>query len=348
MPMKTKALLLGIVMVLVWYFPCFASKSMTNAKFVNYIFGRYDYSYFIIQPDNLHEFQHLRHFPFTAFMFINYFNSEKLANLTVKEIKNGSLGSDDSCCAGEEFYEVLKFDKLKGFEAFDWKIKQLDEFGIAAQKNQIIAKLIEIYGNYLSDFKSYLNGIDGTYRLRQGKLRYSTWNKLYEYDEKVEIDIPTPRSNYEQIDIDDYDFDKQVFRIELLSPVSRRGSKGWEYHYVKKFKKKYGSPEYQSHPVLYNIDFPEEMYIPMSLDIAGKMFREEKRLYCETILTVVPESGSFGYSGNAFFVMASNFNIVKVTKNYYKSKSWIKEEGKYVGNPVHTIEVESTKERPLW
>jgi hypothetical protein len=65
----------------------------------------------------------------------------------------------------------------------------------------------------------------------------------------------------------------------------------------------------------------------MSLDIAKKMFREEKRVYCETILTVVPESASFGYSGNTFFVMASNFNIVKVTKTTTKEKAGFKKKG---------------------
>ena len=45
---------------------------------------------------------------------------------------------------------------------------------------------------------------------------------------------------------------------------------------------------------------------------------DDDEVLCETILTVTPEKGAFGYPGTSFFVMTSNFNIKKVVKNYYK------------------------------
>ena len=84
----------------------------------------------------------------------------------------------------------------------------------------------------------------------------------------------------------------------------------------------------------------------MQLKDAEKIFRSG-RVFCETILTVRPEKKAFGYSGNAFFVMTSNFKTTKITKNYYKNKDWSTEEEKFIGDPVFTIELESEENRPL-
>lgn len=343
--MKKVALLFGII-IGIWNLPCFASASMTNAKMVNYIFGRYDYSYFLVIPDNLLEYRHLSYNPFTALMFLIYYDEEKIANLTVKELKSGSLGGSGSCCAGYGFDDALKFDKLKGFEGMADEIHRSNEFEIADQKDQILSTLVEIYSKYKDDYKRYLQGVDGTYKFRKGKLRYSNWKKLEEYDEDVEINEPSAWEFYEQIAIEDYDFDEKFLKIMTLSPSSRVSSQGWEYYYIRKFKKKYGDLKYLNTP-LNGIDFPEEVQIPMSIEDAKKLFPEKDKVFCETILTVKLEEGAIGYSGNAFFVMASNFNIIKITKNYFPRKKWSKEENKFFGDPILTIELESNENQPL-
>lgn len=140
----------------------------------------------------------------------------------------------------------------------------------------------------------------------------------------------------------------QVENKSMDHPNSKRSSQGWEYHYVKEFKKKYGKLKYQNKPFLYNIDFPEEVQIQMSLKDAKKIFPEKDKVLCETILTVQSESGAFGYPGASFFVMTSNFNIIKITKNNYKNKDWSNEEQKFIDVPVFTIELESEEIQPFY
>jgi hypothetical protein len=345
--LKIAPALIGIIIV-IWHFTCLASASSPNANIVNYKFGRYDYNFFLIIPDNLTEYKYLSHNPFTSFMFLNYYNEEKIAKLTVKELKSRSLGGPDSGFIGNGFYEVLKFDKLKGFEDIAEDLINFNEFDIAERKDEILSKLVELYGKYKADFKGYLEGFDGTYQFRKGNLKHSTLNKLKEYNEKVKSREPNPRSFYQRTDINDYNFDEKFFKIDLLNPKSKRSSQGWEYHYLKKFKRKYGSLEYQNNPILYNIDFPEEIRLPMSLEDAKKIFPIEDNVFCETILTVTPEKGAFGYQGASFFVMTSNFNIKKITKKYYNQKNWSDEEQKFIGDPVLTIELKSKENQPLY
>lgn len=339
--------LIGII-ISIWPFPCFASASSTNAKLVNYIFGRYNYNFFLIIPDNLTEYEYLSHYPFTSFMFLNYYDEEKIAKLTVNELKSLSLGGTDSCCVGDGFYDALKFDKIKGFEDVAEDLISYNEFDIAERKDEILSKLIELYGKYKDDYNRYLQGFTGTYKFKKANLKHSTLKKLKDYNETVEINEPNPESFHERIDIKDYDFDEKLFKIRLLYPNSKRSSQGWEYHYVKEFKKKYGALEYLNKPVLYNIDFPEEIQVPMSLNDAKKIFPDEDKVFCETILTVTPEEGAFGYPGASFFVMTSNFNIKKITKNYYKRKNWSEQEQKFIGDPVLTIELMSKENQPFY
>ena len=347
MPIKIATLLFGIT-ISIWILPCFASTSSTNSKMVNYIFGRYNYNFFLIIPDNLSEYEYLSHYPFTAFMFINYYDETKLANLTVKELKSRSLAGPDSCCVDDGFYEVLTFDRIKGFEEFAEALNNYNEFDIAENKNELLSNLIKIYGQYKDEYDRYLQGIDGTYKFRKNELKHVTLKKLKEYNETVEINEPDPTSFQERMDIDYYDFDEKLFKIDLLHPISKRSSQGWEYHYVKEFKKKYGKMEYHDKPFLYNIDFPEEMRIPMSLKDAKKIFPADDRVICETILTVTPEKGAIGYPGTSFFVMTSKFNIKKITKNYYKRKDWSNKEQKFIDVPVLTIELESKENLPFY
>lgn len=78
---------------------------------------------------------------------------------------------------------------------------------------------------------------------------------MKEYNKNVEIDEPIPKSFYERIDVKDYDFDKKLFRIELLSPISKLSSKGWEYHYLKKLKDQFKGLEYLEKAALYNLKY---------------------------------------------------------------------------------------------
>lgn len=331
----------------IWILPCFASTSSTNSKLANYIFGRYNFSFFLIIPDNLSEYEYLSHYPFTAFMFLNYYDEQKLANLTVKELKSCSLAGPDSCCVDDGFYEVLTFDRIKGFEEFAKDLNNYNEFDIAEKKNEILSNLIRIYSQYKDEFDRYLQGFDGTYKFRKNDLTHAKLKKLKEYNETVEIIEPDPTSFQERIDIENYDFDEKLFNINVLHPISKRSSQGWEYHYVKEYKKKYFKIEYHDKPFLYNIDFPEEMRVPMSLNDAKKIFPDDDRVVCETILTVKPERGAFGYPGTSFFVMTSKFNIKKITKNYYKRKDWSNKEQKFIDGPVLTIELESEENLPF-
>ena len=347
MPLKIATLLFGIT-ISIWILPSFASTSSTNSTLVNYIFGRYNYNFFIIIPDNLSEYEYLSHYPFTAFMFLNYYDESKLANLTVKELKSRSLAGPDSCCADDGFYEVLTLDRIKGFEYYAEALISYNEFDIAEKKNELISKLIKIYGQYKDEYDRYLKGFDGTYKFRKNDLKRATLIELKEYNEKIKINEPDPTSFHERINIENYDFDEKIFTMDLLHPISKRSSQGWEYHYVKEFKKKYGKMEYHDKPFLYNIDFPEEMQIPMSLKDAKKIFPDDDRVICETILTVTPEKGAIGYSGTSFFVMTSKFNIKKITKNYYKRKDWSDKIQMFVSDPVLTLELNSTENKPFY
>jgi hypothetical protein len=337
-----------VIIISILHLPCFASESFTNAKLVNYNFGRYHFNYFLIIPDNLSEYEYLSHNPFTAFMFLEYYDKDKIAELTVKELKSRSLGGPDSCCVDDGFFDALNLDKIKGFEDIAEALADYNEFDIAEKKDQILSKLVDIYGKYKEEHNRYLQGFEGTYTFRKANLKHSTLKKLKEYNETIEIIEPNPMSFYERIDIKNYDFDQKLFNIDVLRPKSKRSSQGWEYHYVKDFKKKYGKLEYQKKPFLYNIDFPENIKIPMTLKDAKKIFPEDDRVLCETILTVTPEEGSFGYPGASFFVMTSRFSIKKVTKNYYKRKDWSNKEQKFIEDPVFTIELKSKENRPFY
>lgn len=347
MATKIAPLLIGVIFSIL-ILPSFASTSSTNSNLVNYVFGRYNYKFSLIIPDNLSEYKYLSHYPFTAFMFLNFYDESKLANLTVKEINSHSLAGPDSCCVGDGFFEVLTFDKIKGFEKFAEVLKDYNEFDIAEKKNELISNLIKVYGQYKEEYDKYLQGFDGTYKFRKNDLRHATLIELKEYNETVKINEPGPTSFHERLNIENYDFDEKLFKIDLLHPISNRSSQGWEYHYVKAFKRKYGKIEYRDKPFLYNIDFPEEIRIPMSLEDAKKIFPEDDRVICETILTVSPEKGAFGYPGTSFFVMTSKFNIKKITKNYYKRKDWSRKIQMFVSDPVLTIDIEPKENLPLY
>ena len=97
--------------------------------------------------------------------------------------------------------------------------------------------------------------------------------------------------------------------------------------------------------VLFNLPLKKFFHLLIS---RKKLFADKDRVYCETILTVTPEQGYFGYPGSAFFVMTSSFNIKKITKNYYKRKNWSSAKKMFVGGPVLTIVLKSNDKHLLY
>ena len=224
---------------------CFASESHINAKLVNYTLGKFEHNYYLIIPDNISDYETLGHYPFTAFMLLRHYDKEKISNLTVKELKTGSLGSPISCCAGNEYFDILKFGKIKGFERVAEDLETLDEFGITERKNEILSTLLECFTKYKEDYERYLHGMSGCYRFRKGKFGLFAENPLKEYNDTVKSnERKNPFSFYERIDITDYDFDKKQISVKLFEPYSKISSNGWEYHYIRKFKNKYQNQKY--------------------------------------------------------------------------------------------------------
>jgi len=330
--------LLGIVVIL-WPTICLSSQNLTNARLVNYTFGRFKYSYFLLIPDNIQEYTYLGHYPLTAFIFLHYYDNSKIAKLTVKELKSRSLGNFYSDFTNNNFYDVLMYDKLKGFEKIAENLPKIDEFQLSEYKDEIIDELLNVYDNYRNEYLMYLKGIEGTYIFRKGNLDTPSWKRLEEYSGTVYMNEPSQRSYYEIIDIEDYDLDSQVFSIKTLSPISIRGSKisAWEYYYKKMIGCRYK-----------NFVFPDEIQMHLSIKDAEKVLTGKDKTYCETIVTVKPEDGSFGYEGNAVFIKTSNFNILNIIKNYYKGRSWSPVEEKFIEEPKYSIQLESNEENTFY
>lgn len=340
--------IVGIVVIL-WPTFCFSSQNMTNARLVNYTFGRFQYSYYLLIPDNIQEYTYLSNYPLTAFIFLYYYDKNKIANLTVKELKSRSLGNSYSDFTNNNFYDVLMYDKLKGFEKIAEYLIKMDEFQIAENKSDIIAELLIVYENYRNEYLMYLKGIEGTYKFRTCNFDIQFSNKLEEYSGNVKKNELPPRSYYDIVDIKDYDLDKQVFSIETLAPISTRGlsTKAWEYHYKKKIGDRHKNVNLVKSSILQNIVFPDELRIHLSVTDAKKLLKRKDKLYCETILTVKPEKGIFGYEGNAFLIMTSNFNILKITKNYHSGRAWSPVDEKFIEEPIYSIQFESNEENPF-
>ena len=336
--------LMGIVVIL-WPTFCLSSQNQTNAKLVNYIFGRFDYSYFLLIPDNIQEYTYLGHYPLTAFIFLHHYDKNKISELTVKELKSRSLGNSYSDTTSNNFYDVLMYDKLKGFEKIAENLTKMDEFQIYENKSNIIAELLKVYDNYRNEYLMYLKGIEGTYIFRKNNLDTAHLKKLEEYNGPVYIKEPSPRSYYEMVDIEDYDLDRQVVSIETLSPISIIDSSvfAWETYY-KKIKYRHKNMESGELPIFNNTDFPDKIQIHLSIKDVNKLLAGKDKIYCETILTVKPYEGSFGYEGNAVFIKTSNFTILKIIKNYYKGRSWSPVERNFIEKPTCSIQLESHEE----
>jgi hypothetical protein len=343
-----KSFIVFIVFFSSFHTLCLAAENHTNARLVNYAVGRHDHNYFLLLPINISDFECLGHYPFTAFMFLKNYDAEKISKLTVKELNSGSLAGNDSCCASAEYFDVLKFDKIRGFENMARDLERFDEFSITEKKQEIISRLLDCHAAYKKEYQTHLRGMNGSYLFRKSKFGFLIGRPLEAYNENVEINEgESPSAFYDQIDKGHYDFDRRFIKIEPLSPYSKIGSSGWEYHYIQKYKAKYRDKKYKENAKLYHRDFPEEIDVPLTIEDAKKLFADSERVFSETILKVTPKEGYFGYPGIHFFVMTSSFEIKKVIKRFYKKQSWSHKEKRFISDPVLTIELESNEDHPF-
>lgn len=294
-----------------------------NAKLMKFYFDSYNKIQLLI-PDNISDYQYLNHYPLSAFLFVTLYDQQKIANLNVKDIMNGHLGRWD-------FYDILSFDRIKGFEDIATEIKKLDEFGVAARKNEIISKLIDCYKTYYKDYERYLKGMNGYYIFKNPteEDRY-TWPMLPEY-RKVKS-IPTTNFMHE-ISRDKYNFDRGLIEIITFGHYRLNYNDSWEYGYMSKFYDIYKNSK--------KVDprFPKSISIPMSIDNARKLFGDQQKAFCETLFTVKPVYGLFGKFSTLTYKV-SNFDIYKITKKCYREDTGF-------NDPVLIFEFESTKDKPF-
>ena len=283
--------------------------SVTNAALVQ--FGAYK----LLIPDNFKDdYPYLSHYPLAAFRFAKNFNERAIDAITVEKLKSGSLGYHSD-------YDLFRLDKIKGFELTAGEIKSLDEFGIAAKRNEIISKLKESWRNYRKDYNRYLKGTNGSYKFKIDRF-HSYYEQKY-------------GSTFYEVSKDTYKFDSRMMDIELFQPRSVYQGNGWEYFYVGKFRQKYSNSR------SINAKFPDSISVPLSIDDARKLFGEPDKTFCETILEVIPREGFFGYDGGAYIDLTQDFDIKKIKKYFYK-------ESKGLNEPVLIIVIESSGNKPLY
>lgn len=305
--------------------PMVVEVKAPNAKLVKYIVG-YN-TYWLLLPDNIDEYKYLGKYPFTAFLFVNWFNETKLDQIPVKTLMQGSLAP------GGDFYYILAFGKIEGFQDTADRIKNLDEFEMSSKKNEVIAKLKECYRNYLEDYKKYLRGNNGYYVFKNGKYPRDTTTELTEYPHGTWTSVRMAGIDYQwsTVSRDDYSFDKQAITLELLGPIANSGmeeSGMWESEYERRF--------YQNH----QNGLPKKITVPMVMDDAKKLFGSEKEAFCQSLLAVQPKFGFFGNSGT-ITQMVTNFGILKIGKTCFRKDTGFE-------SPVLMFEIGSTPAKPLY
>ena len=334
-----------VIIIFISFLYCIpiSANSETNANLIHYEFGSIGYEYILLLPDNISDYEYMGHYPLTAFIFLKLYDEKKIEKIGVKQFMSGSLGTDDAFNAGGQYYHVLKFDKIKGFEGTAEKLKSLDEFGIVEQKFEIISKLKECYKNYKHEYETrYLKE---NYIFRKG-LCDKVCAKEKKYNETINKCVPNIKSlfTYQEIDRGSYDFDNKLIVFDTLKPYSAEVN-GWEHFYMEKFKNKYRRKWYKDKkPQLYRKTFPSKIDFPMNIEKAKMLFADNDPVYCETIVTVKPEEGFFGYSGGQWLILASNFSIRNVRKNYFKGKYWSLEERRFTEGPVMSVEFKSNEQ----
>lgn len=305
-------------------FPTTVEATSPNAKLVRYAVG-YN-TYWLLIPDNIVEYKYLAKYPFTAFLFINWFNETKIDQLSVTTLMKGSL------VPSGDFYYILAFDKIEGFRDTAEKIKNLDEFGMSDKKIEVITKLKECYRNYLEEYNKYLKGVNGHYVFKNGKFSNSR-TIMSEYPHGLYTAVTTDKINQaaSTVSRSDYNFDSKTITLELLGPIANSGMEDegmWERQYRSKF--------YENHKT----NLPENITVPMSIDDAKKLFGNEDKAFCVSYLAVKPRFGFFGYVGT-ITQRVMNFDVLKIGKKCFrKDTGW--------ESPVLMFEITSTPGKPLY
>src|ERR1035437_4907527 len=124
-----------------------------------------------------------------------------------------------------------------------------------------------------------------------------------------------------------YDFDRQVLDMNTFGTDNRLE---WEGNYITFFNEKLVSSAVDKRR------FPETMSVPLSIDKAKTLYGDQQQAFCETVFTVKP---LWGLNDSGWRIV-SNFAIHRITKKYYGPATGTNE-------PVVTIEIESTAERPF-
>lgn len=309
----------------------FCSQAVAKGKEINAKLIHYNYrytDYWLLIPDNIATYNYLSHYPLTAFRFVINYNENKIDNLTVNKLREGRL---------DGYYNILSFEKIKGFEDAAKELKTLDEFSASAKKKEFITKLKNCYKKYENEYKKYLNNI---YVFKNEATWRGGRQRIHEYSYKVNRILPEynhgeVKGRY-YIKRDNYNFDDKTITLGLLmtSPNWRFSSNWWEYYYKDKFSKKYKRSKTVS-----NI-FPDAITMPLSIENAKKLFGDKTNAFGDTFLTIKPKPGFFGRSGTLSYIV-SNFDIIKITKKFYGEDTGSEE-------PVLMFEIDTTKNKPLY
>lgn len=316
-------------LVILFSFLSKAEAFQTNAHMIQYGTNTSPLEFLLVVPDDFSGYDYLSHYPWTAFLFVQDYDERKIDQLTVTQIKSGSLGRYSS-------YHVLSFSKIKGFEEMAELLKTADEFEIESKKDHIKAKLKECYRKYYNEFKTkYLNNYFTfvSYHHHDG----TKAEMLPEYNPpsiKDEKDFRGHRMTKEshryvdKISKRQYDFDRKLLTLYALGGVPE------EHHLNSSWKRAYVD---RINNAKYNKRFPEQMQINVSIEDARKLF-SGRNLSCVTVLTVKPRQGIILFTQRP---RIQQFNIHKITKIFY-------DESHSYDNPNLIIEIPSNPMKPLY
>ena len=290
-----------------------AEDQTTNASLSRYNFNGRG-SHWILIPDDVSKYAYLGHYPVTAFVFLDYYNSyNKIDDITIKQLMSGTIGN-----VFKGTNVILAFSKLKGLEDIPDELEGLDEFGVSSKKNEIINKFKDTYKKYLTDYQNYSKG---TY----------TFSNLLVYNNGAEDDnnyfpdhitLEYPiEINFEQNKITrkNYDFDKKILSLPDYIGPNSGDPDGWGARYANNYYKMYNKP------------LPRDFKMPLTIDNAKKLFGDQQEVFCETLITVKPRLYPIFIC--AYDWCSANFDIIKITKRFYRKDTGFTE-------PVLVFEIE--------
>lgn len=261
------------------------------------------------------------------FYFYKYVSPQDIRNLTVQHIVEG--------CFDIEKSTFTSFLHLNGFESLLEKHKTWDEFDAKENKNIVVDTLISISEKYHSIIDQLYKN-DYPY-----KMRLFTWA---EYHQDI-IFFPVLSKKL-------YNFDKETLLLPILP------TREWTEH-EESFKNAIyeykGIPESWFPGIHYFfMNYVEEhKYFPLSKTFyisnkdAKKIFGGIEKTYVETIIDLIPNSDFIETDLSWGQTISTSFNIIKVTKNFYRENQWDGVKKRFTALPVYQIVIESTDDQPL-